>query len=43
MFLSKRVIIIKLSKDAYKRKMATLDLVINIKVITKNNHPGNTY
>ena len=43
MFLSGGVIIIKLSKDTYKREMAVFNLVISVKVITRNNCLQNTY
>ena len=43
MFLGEGVIIIKLNKDTYKKKIAAFNLAISIRVITRNNYPGNTY
>ena len=43
MVLDGKVIIIKLSKDTYKKKVAVFNLVINIRVITRNNRLGNIY
>ena len=43
MFLNERVIIITLSKDAYKGKVAIFNLTISIKVITRNNRLQNAY
>ena len=39
MFLGGGVVIIKLSKDAYKGKVVVFNLTISTKVITKNNRP----
>ena len=37
-FLSRRVIVIKLNKDIYKGEIAVFNLVISIRVISKNNY-----
>ena len=43
MFLNKKVSIIKLNKDTYKKKITAFNLAISIRIITKNNRLGNTY
>ena len=42
-FLGGKVIIIEFSKDIYKKEIVILNLAISIRVITRNNRPGNTY
>ena len=42
-FLNRGVVIIKLSKNTYKRKIVVFNLVISVRVITRNNRLGNTY